>query len=67
MKAKLLTERCPAQSDMCKPIAECPKKAIVYTKDESAPLGGRIDIDTGTCDGCGICVPLCCGNALIME
>ncbi|MEK6794282.1 MAG: hypothetical protein AABZ39_05875 [Spirochaetota bacterium] len=67
MKAKLLAERCPAQSDMRRPIAACPKGAVVHSKDESAPLGGRIDIDDALCDGCGICVPLCCGNAIAVE
>ncbi|MBI4978431.1 MAG: hypothetical protein HZC28_13205 [Spirochaetes bacterium] len=67
MKATLLAERCPAQNVMCKPAVECPAKAIVYHKDESLPLGGKITINSEQCNGCGICVTLCCGNAIALE
>jgi Pyruvate/2-oxoacid:ferredoxin oxidoreductase delta subunit len=65
MRVKIIDERCPAQTDICQPIKQCPAKAITYKADLEAPLGGRMSIDQDKCDGCGICIDLCCGQAII--
>jgi len=64
MKAYIIKERCPAEKRMCKPLSECPSKAISWLEDAKEPLGYRMEIESDKCDGCGICVPLCCGNCI---
>jgi Pyruvate/2-oxoacid:ferredoxin oxidoreductase delta subunit len=36
-------------------------------EDENEPLGSRMEIDSKKCNGCGICVPLCCGTCIEMR
>ena len=67
MKAELITEKCPAQYDLCQPLKQCPLQAISYEEDINQPLGGRIFIDDKICNGCGICVDLCCGQAISIQ
>lgn len=67
MKVEILSEKCPAQMDICKPIRLCPNGAIIYKADIGAPLGGTISIDDSKCDSCGICIDLCCGQALVLN
>jgi ferredoxin len=64
MKPYLIEKKCPAVKEMCKAIAACSREAIRYLEDEDAPLGGRIVFDHEKCDGCGLCVTACCGNAV---
>ena len=66
MKPRLVPRRCPAQPQMCKPIQVCATGAIHYVEDENEPLGGKILFDYGKCDGCGLCVSECCGQAIEM-
>ncbi|MBP7402579.1 MAG: hypothetical protein KBA30_08180 [Clostridia bacterium] len=56
--------KCSAQPQICPPMKACPVQAIRYVEDEDEPIGGRIEIDYGLCDGCGKCVPLCCGECI---
>ncbi len=67
MKAYIIKEKCPAEKTMCKPLIECPAKAIIWLEDTNEPLGYRMEIDIDKCDGCGICVPLCCGNCIELK
>lgn len=62
MKAYIEKNKCASDNRICKPLKECPKKAISWIEDE--PLGSRMEIDEQLCDGCGICVPLCCGSCI---
>ncbi|MCL2319376.1 MAG: 4Fe-4S binding protein [Treponema sp.] len=64
MKAYIDKRKCSSDSRICKPLAECPEKAISWIEDEEEPLGSRMEIDQKKCTGCGICVPLCCGNCI---
>ncbi len=64
MKAHIIKERCAADSRICKPLKECPENAICFIEDENEPLGGYMKIEIEKCSGCGICVPLCCGNCI---
>jgi Pyruvate/2-oxoacid:ferredoxin oxidoreductase delta subunit len=67
MKPYIIKERCSAQPGICPPIKECPMKAVYYVEDEDEPIGGRIEIDPSKCDGCGICVDVCCGHCIEMR
>ena len=67
MQPYLIERKCPAIRDMCKAIAACPRKAILYVEDRSAPLGGRILFERDKCDGCGLCATVCCGDAVEMR
>jgi len=64
MKAYIDKRKCSSDNRICKPITECPEKAISWIEDEDEPLGSRMEIDEEKCTGCGICVPLCCGDAI---
>lgn len=64
MKAYIDKAKCASDNRMCKPIKACPEKAITWTEDDDEPLGSRTEIDASKCNGCGICVSLCCGNAI---
>ena len=64
MKAQIDLNQCSVQLSICKPIKECPGKAILYFEDENAILGAKMEVDEAKCDGCGICIPICCGNAI---
>jgi len=64
MKAYIDKRKCPSENRMCKPLVECPEKAISWIEDDDEPLGSRMEIDEEKCTGCGICVPLCCGNCI---
>jgi len=67
MKAYVDKRKCPAGDRFCKPITECPEKAIVWIEDAEEPFGARIEIDEHKCNGCGICVPLCCSNCIELK
>ncbi len=67
MKAFIIKERCAADNRICKPLSECPSKAIAWVEDDEEPLGCRMEVDLEKCDGCGICVPLCCGNCIELK
>jgi ferredoxin len=67
MKAYINKQKCMSQINICKPINECPEKAIFYTEDENEPLGSRMEIDEEKCTGCGTCVSLCCGEAIELK
>ena len=58
--------KCPAESKMCKPIQVCPTAALSYETDENEPLGGKIVVNEALCNGCGLCIAECCGNAIEM-
>ena len=64
MRPFILKEKCSAQPGICPPLKECPQKAVFYVEDENEAIGGRIEIDDSKCDGCGICVDICCGNSI---
>ncbi len=63
MKASLDERKCPAM-DTCPAIPACPEGAIRHVADRKSRLGGRIVIELAICNGCGDCVPACCGNAI---
>ena len=67
MQPHLIARRCPAQKDLCKAIEACATGAIYYVEDQQEPLGGKILFDYDRCDGCGLCVPACCGQAIEMK
>jgi Pyruvate/2-oxoacid:ferredoxin oxidoreductase delta subunit len=67
MKAYIDKRKCPASNEFCKPLAECPEKAISWIEDEDEPFGSRMEIDAVKCTGCGICVPLCCGDCIVIK
>ena len=67
MKAYIIKKKCAAQPDICPPLTKCPVKAFSYIEDEDEPLGGRMELDTDKCTGCGECVGLCCGNCIEMR
>ena len=64
MKAFIDKRKCASEKSLCKPLAECPEKAVSWTEDDDEPLGSRMEIDEERCTGCGICVPLCCGDCI---
>jgi len=64
MKVQIDPDQCSVQPLICKPIKECQSKAILYSEDENAILGAKMEVDEAICDGCGICIPICCGNAI---
>jgi len=64
MKAYIDKRKCPASSQFCKPILECPEKAISWIEDNEEAFGARIVIDKELCTGCGVCVPLCCSDCI---
>ncbi|NLO12769.1 MAG: 4Fe-4S binding protein [Clostridiales bacterium] len=67
MIAVIDRRKCASDQRICKPLRECPTSAIFWVEDEDEPLGSRMEIDPEKCDGCGICVPLCCGNCIEMR
>ncbi len=67
MKASIDLRKCPAQEVICEPIQVCPQGALVYVQDERVPLGGKIVVDADQCDGCGLCVQVCCGAAIQIQ
>ena len=64
MKAYIDKAKCASENRICRPLKECPRQAGIWTEDEDEPLGSRTEIDPEKCDGCGICVPLCCGDCI---
>ncbi len=66
MKAQIDLNRCSVQPGICKPINECPNQAIYYLEDENAMLGARMEVDDILCQGCGTCIPICCGDAITL-
>jgi len=64
MKAYIDKRKCASEKRLCKPLIECPEQAISWVEDDDEPLGSRMEIDEEKCNGCGICVPLCCGNCM---
>ena len=67
MNPYLNKRKCPAIREMCKAIEACTSGAIAYVEDEMERLGGRIVFDHEKCDGCGLCVTACCGDAIEMR
>ncbi len=57
----------PAERRMCKPLSDCPTKAIEGIEDADEPLVRRMEISAEKCDGCGICVTLCYGNCIELK
>lgn len=64
MKAYIDKAKCASENRICQPLKQCPRQAVVWTEDVNEPLGSRTEIDPEKCDGCGICVPLCCGDCI---
>lgn len=64
MKAYIDKAKCASDNRICKPLSQCPKDAIQWVEDDDEPLGSRMEIDESKCDGCAICVPLCCGKCI---
>ena len=62
----IIRGRCAAQPEICPPIKECPLGAVAYKADDEELSGGLIIIDLDKCDGCGICVNVCCGHCIEM-
>lgn len=67
MKVQIDLNKCTVQPEICKPLIVCPNKAIIYLKDDNAILGSKLEIDETKCDGCGICIPICCGDAICFK
>jgi NAD-dependent dihydropyrimidine dehydrogenase PreA subunit len=67
MQPYLDERKCPAQQQMCQVTSACDQNAVSYIADDQAALGGRIEFDLEKCDGCGACVPACCGGAISMR
>ena len=67
MKAIIDKQKCSSDPRMCKPLKECPAGAITWVEDDDEPLGSRREIDEKKCDGCGVCVNLCCGSCISMR
>jgi len=67
MKAYIDKRKCASEKSFCKPLTECPEKAISWIEDNDEPLGSRTVIDEAKCTGCGICVPLCCGDGIELK
>lgn len=64
MRAYIDKKKCASDNRICKPMKECPKSAISWVEDDDEPLGSRMEVDSVKCDGCGVCVPLCCGQCI---
>lgn len=64
MKAYIDKRKCASDNRICKPMKECPAGAISWVEDEEEPLGSRMEIDQDKCNGCGLCVSLCCGHCI---
>jgi len=64
VKAYIDKRKCYSDNRICKPLTECQAQAIAWVEDEDEPLGSRMEIDHEKCTGCGICVPLCCGDCI---
>jgi ferredoxin len=67
MKPSVNTKKCPAQEKVCTVIPACPTGAVRYEPDAKAPLGGRIVIENALCNECGLCVSVCCGQAVVVD
>ena len=57
--------KCPAQGTICTVIPACPTGAVQYEVDPQERLGGRIVIVDELCTECGLCVSVCCGQAIV--
>ena len=64
MKTYIEKRKCSSDNRICKPLVECPEKAISWIEGEDEPIGSRMEIDEDKCTGCGICVPLCYGDCI---
>ncbi len=58
--------KCRAQANICTVIPTCPTGAVRYEPDATARLGGKIIIEGKLSDECGLCVSVCCGQAVVM-
>jgi Pyruvate/2-oxoacid:ferredoxin oxidoreductase delta subunit len=67
MKAVIEKKKCPSDPRMCQPLKACPNKAITWVEDEDEPIGSRMEIDASKCNGCGVCVALCCGHCISLQ
>ncbi|MDD4475217.1 MAG: hypothetical protein PHV95_05390 [Eubacteriales bacterium] len=66
-KAYIDKSKCASDNRICKPLKECPPGAITWIEDDDEPLGSRMKIDSERCNGCGICVELCCRHCIEMK
>ena len=64
MKAYIDKQKCASEKSICQPLKDCSKGAISWVEDDDEPLGSRMEVDDEKCDGCGICVQLCCGQCI---
>jgi len=53
MRAYIDKRKCSSDNRICKPLTECPAKAISWIEDDDEPLGSRMEIDGEKCTGCG--------------
>lgn len=67
MKAYIDYRYCGANADYCKPIQQCPNGAIAIVPDEKSGFGHRFVVDEEKCDGCGLCIDLCCGECMVLR
>lgn len=67
MKAYIEKQKCASDDRICRPLKECPSDAITWVEDNDEPLGSRMEIDYEKCDGCGICVEICCGGCIVLK
>ena len=65
MNLSIDTRKCPAQEKVCTVIPACPTGAVRYEPDAKSKLGGRIVIVDELCNECGLCVTVCCGQAVV--
>jgi len=51
MKAYIDKKKCSSDNRICKPLKECPSKAISWVEDEEEPFGSRMEINHEKCTG----------------
>lgn len=64
IEAYIDMEKCPSLEEYCEPMRKCPLGTIHREQDDSTAMGWRTYVDSTKCDGCGLCVDLCCGGAI---
>ncbi|MEG0874467.1 MAG: hypothetical protein RSH79_04060 [Clostridiales bacterium] len=67
LKAYIDVRYCGANQDHCQPMKDCPNEAIEIISDEHSGFGHRFVVNEEKCDGCGICIDICCGDCMELK